>query len=153
MELIETLTKELGVREEQAKKGVGLLFQLVKENFAEEDFVKVALLVPGLQEVLEAGNLSGVGASQDVTLAGESGLGLKRLESLVGGFLRLGLDYGMVNKFIPFVVSHIRQKGGDEINNLSEKDLRWDLRGASLIANGFSCLSDACRRWCGTGAA
>ena len=146
MELIETLAKELGVKEEQAKEGVGLLFQLVKENLPVEDFAKITPLVPGLQEVLEAGNLSMVGAWQEeLTPAGESGLGLKKLESVVGGFLRLGLDRGMVNKFIPFMVSYVRQKGGDKINNLREKDLRWDLRGASLIVNGFSCVSDPCR--------
>ena len=133
MELIETLTNELGVKEEEAKQGVGLLFQFIKENLGAENFAKIAPLVPGLKEMLEAGNLSDGGAWREVSPAKESGLVLNVFESLEEGCLRLGLDCGMVSKFIPFTVSYLRRKGGDEINNLSEKDLRSDLKRASLI--------------------
>jgi hypothetical protein len=54
------------------RRRVGLLFQLVKENLPGEDFAKITPLVPGLKEVLEAGNLSVVGAWQEeLTPAGE----------------------------------------------------------------------------------
>jgi hypothetical protein len=51
MELIETLTKELGVKQEQARGGVRILFQIVKETLGEEDFYKVARLLPDLEEM------------------------------------------------------------------------------------------------------
>ena len=46
------------------------------------------------------------------------------MSNLVRGFLRLGLDCGSIGKFIPFILSYIRRKGGDTINNLCEQDLR-----------------------------
>jgi len=38
MELIELITQNLGVREDQAKGGAGSLFNLAKEKLGESDF-------------------------------------------------------------------------------------------------------------------
>jgi hypothetical protein len=126
MELIETLTKELGVKQEQARGGVRILFQIVKETLGEEDFYKVARLLPDLEEMATRvpGNGCVEGGWQELTSTRTRGLGTRNLERLAGGFLSLGLDCTMVNRFIPFMVSYVRHKGGDEINSLSERDLR-----------------------------
>ena len=52
MELIELLTKNLGVGEDQAKDGTGLLFNLVKEKLGDNDFSQVAQHVPDINELI-----------------------------------------------------------------------------------------------------
>ena len=46
MELIEMLTSQLRVSDEQAKGGSGLLLQLAKEKLGEDDFDQIARPVP-----------------------------------------------------------------------------------------------------------
>src|SRR5262245_6537997 len=122
MELIETLTKELGVEREQARGGVGILFQFVKEALGEEDFCKVIRLLPDLEEIVKAGTGDGrAEAWQEIALASPSGFRMRKLEDVAGEFVNLGLDCAMVNRFVPFMVSYVRQKGGDEINSLRDR--------------------------------
>jgi hypothetical protein len=47
MDLISTLTQNLGVSESQATGGAGLLFKLAKDKLPAGDFAKVASAVPG----------------------------------------------------------------------------------------------------------
>jgi hypothetical protein len=126
MELIEVLTRDLGVKRTQAEGGVGLVLQLAKEQMSERDFSEVAKLVPGMQEMLAAAEANpGIAdAWQKMASAHDSRLGEKTLKSLAGGFLGLGLDCSSVSKFIPFILRYIQCKGGDEINSLRERDLK-----------------------------
>jgi len=43
---------------------------------------------------------------------------LGSLASLAGGFKGLGLDSGMVGKFIPIILTFVQSKGGDSIKSL-----------------------------------
>ena len=54
MELIEQLVGSLGVQEEQAKGGAGLLFQLAKDKLGDSEFAQVADCVPGMSNLLQA---------------------------------------------------------------------------------------------------
>lgn len=147
MELIKLLTDNLGVEEKQAKGGAGLLFQLAQQQLGDGDFGKVAEFVPGVGDLLKeapqaggggiAGALGGLAASamgggneapQAGALLGAlggltSGMGgqaaaLGNLASLAGGFSQLGMDTGMVSKFIPLVLEFVQNQGGDEIKNI-----------------------------------
>ncbi|NET35661.1 MAG: DUF2780 domain-containing protein, partial [Cyanothece sp. SIO1E1] len=54
MSLIEQLTSTLGVQENQAQGGAGLIFQMAKDKLGDEDFAQIAQSVPGLGEMLQS---------------------------------------------------------------------------------------------------
>jgi hypothetical protein len=127
MEIIELLTQNLGVREDQAKGGVGAIFQMVKGKLSDENFSKVAGAVPAMDQLLEAapeiGGLGGaIGGISSAFGGGAEKLG--GLASLGSQFEKLGLDSGMIGKFVPIIISFVQSKGGDSVKNLLEGVLR-----------------------------
>lgn len=121
MELLSQLVQNLGVKEEQAKGGSGLLFKMAKEKLGGGDFSKIAEAVPGVDDLINTAPESGGAASALGGLGSALGGGagkLGDLASLAGGFSKLGLDSGMVGKFIPVVLSFVGSKGGDTVKNL-----------------------------------
>ena len=130
MELIGLLTQSLGVNEDQAKGGTGLIFQLAKQQLGDSDFAQVANVIPGLDELLgaapqeETGVMSAIGG-----LAGAFGGGgalgkLAGLASLAGGFDQLGLKPDMIGQFVPIILSFVQNQGGDGIKDLLEGVLK-----------------------------
>ncbi len=130
MELIGLLTQGLGVNEDQAKGGTGLIFQLAKQQLGDSDFAQVANVIPGLDELLgaapqeETGVMSAIGG-----LAGAFGGGgtlgkLAGLASLAGGFDQLGLKPDMISQFLPIILSFVQNQGGDSIKDLLEGVLK-----------------------------
>lgn len=121
MEILNMLTDQLGVTEEQAKGGVGAIFSLAKEKLGDGDFSKVAEAIPGMDDLLgaapESGGLAGMVGDLASKLGGGAGK-LGSLASLAGGFKGLGLDSGMVGKFIPIILSFVQSKGGDSIKSI-----------------------------------
>lgn len=127
MELIEMLTSALGVKEDAAKGGAGLILGLAKQRLGEKDFAQVSKQIPGVDSILDAapaggGMLGGLGKMA-------SGLGgtvgqLGTLASLAGGFSKLGMDSGMIAKFIPIILSFVQSRGGEGIRALLEKALK-----------------------------
>jgi hypothetical protein len=57
--------------------------------------------------------LGGVGK-----MLGGGGGGLGGVASLAGSFSDLGMDVGMVQKFLPIVLSYAKSKGGDMVSGL-----------------------------------
>jgi hypothetical protein len=122
MELTDQLTSNLGVNESQAKGGAGLLLKLAKDKLSGGDFSRVSAAVPGIDGLIGAapsggGALGGLGE-----VFGGGGLG--SLAGLAGGFANLGLDAGMIGKFIPIVLSFVQSKGGDQVKGILEKVLK-----------------------------
>jgi hypothetical protein len=128
VELIQQLVSQLGVQENQAKGGAGLLFKLAKERLGGGEFSQVARSVPGAEELIKdapqggGGIMGAVGglASKFGGKAGEMG----NMASLAGGFSKLGLDSGMIGKFIPIVLSYVQGTGGNGAKNLLQKALQ-----------------------------
>jgi len=121
MEILNMLTDQLGVTEEQAKGGAGAIFSLAKEKLGDGDFSKVAEAIPGMDDLLGAAPASGGLAGMVGGLASKLGGGAEKLAglaSLAGGFKGLGLDSGMAGKFIPIILSFVQSKGGDSIKSL-----------------------------------
>lgn len=50
--------------------------------------------------------------------------GVGGLANLAGGFSKLGLDSGMIGKFVPIILSFVQSKGGDAIKGILEKVLK-----------------------------
>jgi len=127
MELIEQLVKNLGVSEDAAKGGSGLLFKMAKEKLGSGDFSKVSNALPGIDDLISSapesgGMLGGLGKLASGLGGGAGQLG--DLAGLAGGFSKLGLDSGMIGKFIPIILSFAQSKGGDVVMNLLQKALK-----------------------------
>ena len=127
MELIDQLVKNLGVSEGAAKGGSGLIFQMAKQKLGAGDFGKVESAVPGISDLIKSapasgGMLGGIGKIASGFGGGASQLG--NLASLAGGFSKLGMDSGMIGKFIPIILSFAQSKGGDVVKALLEKALK-----------------------------
>lgn len=131
MELIQQLVSGLGVNEDQAKGGAGLLFNLAKEKLGSGEFQQITNAVPGVTDLLKAAPESGggmMGALGGATsalggLGGQMG-GLGKLAELAGGFSKLGLSTDMVGKFIPIVLSFVQNQGGPAVAGLLEKAIK-----------------------------
>jgi hypothetical protein len=46
------------------------------------------------------------------------------LAGLAGGFSKLGLDSGMIGKFLPIILSFVQSKGGGGVKTILEKVLK-----------------------------
>ena len=125
-ELVDLLTKNLGVNASQAEGGAGLLFNLAKSKVSGDDFSKVSSAVPGIDGMMNAVKGSGGGGILGGLGNVASGLGgkLGGLASLAGGFSKLGMDAGMIGKFVPVILSFVQSKGGDAVKGILEKVLK-----------------------------
>jgi len=127
MELIDQLTKGLGVTEAQAKGGAGLLFKQAKQKLGGADFSKVSAAVPGVDDLISAAPAGGGapgGLGKLFPIFGGNKGGLGSLASLAGGFSKLGLDSSMIGKFVPIILNFVKSKGGDGVKGILEKALK-----------------------------
>ncbi len=127
MELIQMLVQQLGVSDEQASGGAGLLFKLAQEKLSSGEFAQVKDTVPGIENMMssapQAGGLSGALGGLASSFGG-GGSQLAGLAELAGGFKNLDLDSGMIGKFIPIVLSFAQSKGGDAIKQMLARVLQ-----------------------------
>ena len=128
MDLINQLVSSLGVSEEQAKGGAGMLFKLAQDRLSGNEFAQIADQVSGLDDIVAAAPDAGSGGLMGAVGGLMSGLGgdsdnLGALAGLAGGFEKLGLDSGMVGKFVPVVLDFVRNQGGDSVGNLLKRVL------------------------------
>ena len=133
MELIQQLVSNLGINEDQAKGGAGLLFNLAKDKLGGGDFQQLTNAIPAINNLLKAAPESGAGGGLMGALGGAAsafgGLGgkmegLGNLAQLAGGFSQLGLSADMVGKFVPIVLSFVQNQGGDSLKGILEKVLK-----------------------------
>lgn len=126
MELLNSLVSQLGISEEQAKGGAGLLFKMVKEKLGADEFSQVQDAVPEANDMISAAPESGGGIAGMIGgLASKLGGGqLGDLASLAAGFKDLKLDSSMIAKFIPLILSFVQEKGGDTVKALLEKVMK-----------------------------
>jgi Protein of unknown function VcgC/VcgE (DUF2780) len=127
MELIQTLVQQLGVSDEQASGGAGLLFKLAQEKLSSGEFGQMKDAVPGIENMMSSAPQSGGLAGALGGLASSFGGGgsqLAGLAELAGGFKNLDLDSGMIGKFIPIVLSFVQSKGGDALKQMLAKVLQ-----------------------------
>ncbi|UCH66414.1 MAG: DUF2780 domain-containing protein [Ignavibacterium sp.] len=121
MELINQLVSSLDVSEDQAKGGAGLIFSYAKEKLG-GDFSQVTDAIPEATNLIdkapsEGGSLGGMLGGVASTIGGSLG-DAGGLMSLAGGFSKLGLDSGLIGKFVPIILSFVQGKAGDGVKNL-----------------------------------
>lgn len=121
MELIQQLTQGLGVNEEQAQGGAGLIFKMAQEKLGEGEFARVASAVPGVSSLIGAAPTGGggiAGAIGGLTGAMGASGNVANIAALAGGFGQLGLNPGMATKFVPIILSFVQNKGGDGVKDM-----------------------------------
>lgn len=119
-ELVNLLVSQLGVQQNQAAGGAGLLLKLAQSKLG-GDFSKITSVIPDAQKLISgtpkapAGGLMGLAGS----LAGSLG-GAKagQLAALAGGFGQLKLSPDMIGKFVPVLLGFAKSKGGAEVMQL-----------------------------------
>ena len=131
MELVQQLVSSLGVQEEQATGGAGLILKLAQDKLGGGEFAKVAAAIPGSDMLLGAaptesggGMMGALGGMAAGMIGGQQGAALGSLMSLAGGFSKLGMDGDMVTKFFPIILNFVQQKGGTEIAGILSKALQ-----------------------------
>lgn len=124
-ELVELLTKQLAVTDQQAEGGAGSLFKMAKDNLSSDDFSKIANVVPGMDRMLGAAPEPEESSGWMGTISSVFG-GAEKLEgmsALKSSFGKLGLSSDMVGLFMPIVLDYVKEKGGDDIMNLLKSAL------------------------------
>ncbi len=125
MDLISTLTSQLGINDSQARGGAGLLLKMAREKLGGE-FSAIDAALPEANGLIEQAPESGGGALGAIggllgKFGGSAGQ-MGALAELAGGFSKLGLDKSLVSKFIPVVLEYLqKQDGGDRLKELLGK--------------------------------
>ncbi len=125
MDLVTMLTSQLGINEDQAAGGAGLLFKMAKEKLGDGDFSKIANAVPDVANLIgkapesdSSGGLMGAIGGIASALGAEK---LGGLANLASGFSKLNLDESMISNFIPIILNFVKDKAGDEVMGLLSK--------------------------------
>jgi len=123
MDLVQTLVSQLGVSEEQASGGAGMLLKIAKDRLGQQDFSKVAGAVPNAEGMIASAPTEGGGGMMGM-LGKAMGSQGGDMAALIGGFSKLGLSPDMIQKFIPVIMGFVQQKGGPEAAEALQKAVK-----------------------------
>ena len=127
MDLISQLTQNLGVTQDQARVGTGLIMRMAKDNLGATEFGQIVDCVPNAENLIKvapevSGTEKALSSLSKSSVPGASGV--TNMAVLNSGFSKIGLDASMVEKFVPIVLSFVQAKGGNTTRNILEKLLR-----------------------------
>jgi hypothetical protein len=125
-ELIDMLTKNLGVDGAQAEGGAAVLFKAARDKLGGEEFGKLLGGVPGLADLLKKAPAGGGGGLGGLLggLAGAMGGNAGAIATVLQGFGKLGLTAEHARKFVPVILEFLRSKVGPDVVSKLEKTLR-----------------------------
>jgi hypothetical protein len=106
-DIVSSLTKSLGVTENQAAGGVGSVLTLAQEKLVAGDFDKVAAVIPGSQKYLDMAKSLGAVTGPIGNAAG--------LNSALG---KLGISPSTASKFVPAVTDFVGKADGADVGKL-----------------------------------
>lgn len=124
-ELIDALTKQLGVSGAQAEGGAAVLLKAAKDKMGGEEFGKLLGGVPGLGDLMKkapaaGGGLGGLLGGIAGAVGGNAGL----IATIVQGFGKLGLTADDAKRFAPVMMDFLRGKVGSDVASKLERVLR-----------------------------
>jgi hypothetical protein len=125
-ELIDMLTKTLGVSGAQAEGGAAVLFKAAKEKLGATEFETNLGGVAGLSDLMKkapatGGGLGGMlGGLAGAALGGNAAL----ITTIVQGFGKLGLNTDHARKFVPVIIAFLRTRVGPDVVTKLEQTLR-----------------------------
>jgi hypothetical protein len=124
-ELVDMLTKKLGVNATQAEGGAAVLFKAAKDKLGADEFTRLLGGVPGLGELLKKAPAAGGGLGGLLGgIAGAMGGNAALISTIVGGFGKLGLSADDAKKFAPVMFEFLRTKVSPDVAAKLEKTLR-----------------------------
>ena len=124
-ELVDLLTKKLGVNATQAEGGAAVLFKAAKDKLGADEFTKLLGGVPGLGDLMKKAPASGGGLGGLLGgIAGAMGGNAALISTIVGGFGKLGLSADDAKKFAPVMFEFLRTKVSPDVASKLEKTLR-----------------------------
>jgi len=125
-ELIDTLTKKLGVTAGQAEGGAAVLFKAARDKLGSEEFARLLGGVPGLSDLVKRAPASGGGGLGGLLggLAGAIGGNAALISTIVGGFGKLGLTAEDAKRFAPVMFEFLKTQVPPEVVSKLEKTLR-----------------------------
>jgi hypothetical protein len=125
-ELIDTLTRTLGVDGKQAEGGAAVLFKAARDKLGEGEFARLLGGVPGLPDLMKKAPVPGGGGLGGLLggIAGAMGGNAALINTVVGGFGKLGLSTEDAKRFVPVILDFLRQKVGPDVVARLEKTLR-----------------------------
>jgi hypothetical protein len=124
-ELIDQLTKSLGVNGAQAEGGAAVLFKAARDKLGGDEFGKLLGGEPGLSDLMKKAPAAGGGLGGMLGgLAGAMGGNAGLIATVVGGFSNLGLTPDDAKKFVPVIMGFLQSKVGPDVVSKLEKTLR-----------------------------
>ena len=125
-ELIDMLTKSVGVNGAQAEGGAAVLFKAAKDKLGGGEFDQLLGGVHGLGDLMKKAPASGGGGLGGLLggIAGAVGGNAGLIATIVGGFGKLGLTADHAKKFVPVILEFLKSKVGPDTVSKLEKTLR-----------------------------
>ena len=124
-ELVDMLTKNLGIDGKQAEGGAAVLFNAARTKMGGAEFGKLLGGVPGLSDLMQKAPAAGGGLGGMLGgLAGAMGGNAGLIATVVGGFGKLGLKADDARKFVPVILEFLHSKVGADVVSKLEKTLR-----------------------------
>jgi len=125
-ELVDMLTRNLGIDGKQAEGGAAVLFKAAKDKMGSAEFGQLLGGVPGLSDLMHKAPASGGGGLGGMLggLAGAMGGNAALIATVVGGFGKLGLKADDARKFVPVILEFLHSKVGADTVSKLEKTLR-----------------------------
>jgi Protein of unknown function VcgC/VcgE (DUF2780) len=122
MDLIQELIKQVGVNEQQAKGGAGLLFKLAQSKLSGGDFASLAKAVPTINDLIkQVPSSSGMGGLLGGLAKSIGGDKLGDLAGMASSLSSLKIDQQTLGKFIPVIVEFVKKQGNPELAALIGK--------------------------------
>lgn len=112
--LLDALTGQLGVSDEQALGGTGALLGLAKNKLSTTDYSQLAKTVPGLDKLTGSNALGGLGGQLgDLGGGASSGLlgNVSSMDDVSKAFGALGMDQDMTGKFSSVLLDYLGKQG------------------------------------------
>jgi hypothetical protein len=125
-ELIDMLTKDLGVSGSQAEGGAAVLFKAAKDKLGAAEFDSQLGSVPGVYDLMNKAPASGsalggmLGGLAGAALGGNAAL----ITTIVSGFGKLGLTTDHAKKFVPVILAFLRTRVSPDVLARLEQTLR-----------------------------
>ncbi len=124
-ELVDLLTKKLGVNASQAEGGAAVLFKAAKDKLGGEEFNRLLGGVPGLGDLMKKAPPAGGGLGGLLGgIAGAMGGNAALISTIVGGFGKLGLTAEDAKRFGPVMFEFLKTKVPTDVVTRLEKALR-----------------------------
>lgn len=117
--LTEMLSKQLNISDKQASGGVGSILNYAKSALTSNKFQTLKSAIPNAQSLMSMvpkGNSTSGGLSSLTNAMG--GNSISKMAGLASQFSSLGLNSGMISKFVPIIMQYFKSSNKTEAGNI-----------------------------------